>query len=313
MHPQVKKNGSTNPFVLMPILLLMWGSVAAVSKLLLGRLDSYQLLFYMYGIGAAVFTVIVLIRGGLSAMRSWTVRAWLILAACGLFSFLYDFLYFKALERIPAVEASMLNYLFPICIVLLALPMNKEKLTGGTALAVLMGLAGTWLLMTKGNPAQLRFTDMAGDLYAIGAAVSWGVFTNLLKWNKQDTVQSTFVITCFALLFSTCALLANSGFAWPGQTDLYGALWLAMSNVVLGFFLYLRALSHSPATLIASFTFFTPVVTLVYIFILLGEPLTLTDGLAALLIVLSVPAGRVRMLNRRRSVSQEGVTRPSPP
>ncbi|TYP74872.1 DMT family transporter [Paenibacillus methanolicus] len=301
MHAQHQKAWSTNPYVLMPILLLMWGSVAAVSKLLLGRLDSYQLLFYMYGIGAAVFALIVLSRGGWSAVRRWTFKAWLILAACGLFTFLYDFLYFKALERIPAVEASMLNYLFPIFIVVLALPMNKERPTGGTAVAVLMGLAGTWLLMTEGNMARLRFTDLAGDLYAIGAAVSWGVFTNLLKWNKQDAVLSAFAITCFSLLLAICALAMNSGFAWPARADFYGAFWLAMSNVVLGFFLYLRALSHSPATLIAGFTFFTPVVTLAFIFILLGEPLTPTDGMAALLILLSMPAGRIRFFSRRRS------------
>ncbi|MFB9326527.1 DMT family transporter [Paenibacillus aurantiacus] len=301
MQAQDSKVWSTNPFVLMPILLLMWGSVAAVSKLLLGRLDSYQLLFYMYGIGATVFAAFVLIGGGLSAMRRWTAEAWLILAACGLFSFLYDFLYFKALERIPAVEASMLNYLFPIFIVLLALPMNREKPTGGTVIAVLMGLAGTWLLMTGGNPAQLHFTDLAGDLYAIGAAISWGVFTNLLKWNKQDAALSIFAIACFALLLSVCALVTNSGFAWPEKADFYGALWLAMSNVVLGFILYARALRHSPATLIANFTFFTPVVTLLFIFLLLGEPLTITDGLAALLILLSVPAGRLRFISRRRS------------
>lgn len=46
-------NATQNPFVLMPILLLIWGSVAAVSKLVLNRLDSYQvfILYVRHGCG----------------------------------------------------------------------------------------------------------------------------------------------------------------------------------------------------------------------------------------------------------------------
>ncbi|MDQ1911058.1 DMT family transporter [Paenibacillus sp. GD4] len=280
---------SQNPFVLMPILLLMWGSLAAISKLLLQHLDSYQLLFYMYGIGVIVFFIIVLYKVQLRVMLSWKRREWLLLVSCGVLTFLYDFFYLKSLELIPAVEASMLNYLFPIFIVLLAVPIHKEPLHSSKLLSVGMGFIGTLLLVTKGDLSNVAFTNLEGDLLAILAAVSWGLFTNLIKKNHTDLLLSTFFLTFVAFLLSALALLVSSRFTIPQGIELYGVIWLSLSNIILGFFLYFRALQYSSASLIASFTFFTPFVTLMFIVLLLGERLTWTDALAALLIIGCVP------------------------
>ncbi|WP_330217265.1 EamA family transporter [Paenibacillus durus] len=81
--------------------------------------------------------------------------------------------------------------------------------------------------------------------------------------------------------------LASSRFIIPQKTDFYVVLWLGMSNIVFGFFLYFRELKYSSASLIASFTFFTPFVTLLFIVLLLGEILTVTDCLAAKLLIMN--------------------------
>lgn len=288
-----KLEASHNPFVLMPILLLMWGSLAAISKLLLNNLDSYQVLFYMYGIGVIAFFVIFLFKGQLRSISPWRFSEIALLLSCGSLTFLYDFFYLNSLELIPAVEASMLNYLFPIFIILLAIPIHKEKLNLYKILSMVMGFMGTILLITKGDLANINFTNLKGDIFAVLAAVSWGLFTNLIKKNQKDILVSTFFITIVAFVLSTGAMAASSRFIIPQKADFYGVLWLSMSNIVLGFFLYFRALKYSSASLIASFTFFTPFVTLVFIVLLLGEKLTVTDCLAAILIIFSVPIQKV--------------------
>ncbi|QHT58560.1 DMT family transporter [Paenibacillus lycopersici] len=298
-----KLRASQNPYVLMPLLLLMWGSLAAVGKLLLRQIDSYHVMFYMYGFAVAAFAVIMLFkrsRRGRADFDStaarpyvWTIRSAALLLACGLFSFLYDFLYMQSLSRIPAVEASMLNYLFPIFIVLFAVPIHKEKLNRFKLLSVAMGFLGTVLLMTKGDPGSLHLTNPAGDALAILAAVCWGLFTNLAKLNKQDMLMSTFMMTVIAFLLSACSLFAYSNLTLPAPPALGGVLWLGMSNIVIGFFLYFQALRYSPASLVASFTFFTPFVTLALIVLLLGEKPTTTDYAAALLILASVPVQQI--------------------
>jgi len=282
-------SGSRSPFVLMPLLLLMWGSLAAVSKLLLGNLDSYQVMFYMYGFGVVIFWAMLRSRVNWRAALTWRTGEAALLFACGALTFLYDFFYLKSLERIPAVEASMLNYLFPIFIVLFAIPMHGEKMNRYKAASVLMGAAGTALLVTEGQLGSFAFTDLEGDAYAVAAAVSWGLFTNLVKKNRQDLMLSTIAITAVAFALSAGALLLSSRFVLPRSGDLYGVLWLSVSNIVLGFLLYFRALKYASASLVASFTFFTPFVTLLFIVLLLDERLTAIDAAAAALIILSVP------------------------
>ncbi|WP_308637226.1 DMT family transporter [Paenibacillus silvisoli] len=300
---------SQSPYVLMPILLLLWGSVAAVSKLVLGRMDSYQVLFFMNGIGVIVFACLVPVKVRWRELLAWKGSDFALLAACGLFAFLYDFLYLQAFERIPAVEASMLNYLFPIFIVLFAIPMNKEKMNRYKLLSVLMGFAGTVLLMTKGDLAALKLTNWAGDVLAILAAVSWGLFTNLVKKNGKDMLISTFLITLVAFALSTVGLFKYSRLELPALADFGGVFWLSMSNIVLGFFLYFRALRYSSASLVASFTFFTPFITLLFIVLLLDERLTVMDGLAAVLILSSVPVqklGSVLGAGRKKEIPKMG-------
>ncbi|CAN7543177.1 DMT family transporter [Paenibacillus sp. LjRoot153] len=301
LKDEKKLNATQNPFVLMPILLLIWGAVAAVSKLVLNRLDSYQVLFYMYGMGVIIFAVILVIRAWGKPVKVWRFSEWLLVLACGVFTFLYDFLYLKSLELIPAVEASMLNYLFPIFIVIFAIPIHKERLNRYKILSILMGFAGTLLLVTKGDFANFSFTNVRGDLLAILAAISWGLFTNFVKKNKKDMLVSTFVMTLLAWLLSIAGMLVYSQGKLLQLIDFYGVLWLCLSNIVFGFFLYFRALKYSSASLIASFTFFAPFVTLVFIMILLGERLSWLDGLAAVLILLSVPVQKLGdVIHKRR-------------
>lgn len=284
---------SKNPYIIMPILLLMWGSLTATSKLLLNHLDSYQVLFYMYGFAIVAFFMILTFQVRLREILSWKVSEIIFLVLCGMFAFFYDILYVKALEILPAVEASMLNYLFPIFIVIFAIPINKEKLDVYKVVSIVMGFMGTVLLMTKGNLTNINFTNFKGDMMAILAALSWGLFTNLVKKNTKNMLLSTFFITVVSFVLSIGGLLYYSHFKLPEITDFYGLLWLSMSNIVAGFFLYFRALKYSPASLIASFTFFTPCVTLFLIFLLLGEKLTMMELIASLLILLSVPVQKI--------------------
>ncbi|MBB3111134.1 drug/metabolite transporter (DMT)-like permease [Paenibacillus phyllosphaerae] len=297
--PPHKLEPSKNPYVLMPLLLVMWGSFAAVSKLLLDHLDSYQLMFSIYSVAIIVFSIIVIMKGRLTELKTWRPANFLLLLVCGTFTFLYDFLYMQSLTLIPAVEASMLNYLFPIFIVLFAVPFHGEKLTTSTMVSLAMGVLGTLLLVTKGDLASFHFTNLKGDLLAIGAAVSWGLFTNIIKKNTKDMLLSTFIITFTAFILSLGSLFVFSKPLMPSLMSVAGIFWLSFSNIILGFFLYFRALQHSPASLIASFTFFTPFITLAFIALMLGEQLMAVDYLAAMLILFSVPAQQAGKLFRR--------------
>lgn len=298
-----KMDVTKNPFILMPVLLLMWGSLAATSKLLLKNLDNCQVLFYIYGFAVLIYSVFLLGKNKMGELRTWKGKDVVLLLLCGLFAFLYDFLYVRALEILPAIEASMLNYLFPVFIVLFAIPINQEKLNIFKVVSIGFGFTGTVLLLSKGNFANISFTSIKGDLLAILAAVSWGLFTNLTKKNNKDIVLSNIFITITAFILSISSLLAFSRFKVPEPADFSGLIWLSISNIILGFFIYIRALKYSSASLVASFTYFTPIVTVLFIILMVGERLTMIDFWAFLLICIGVPIqqlGKVKFIQHRK-------------
>lgn len=287
----------------MPAILLLWGSFAAVSKLTLGSIDSFQLQFLMFGISSVILTAWIAVRRGfgeIARMRAKDVGAALL---CGLPYYLYYFLYTLALKMIPATEASMLNYLFPVMIVLFAIPINRERLTPLKAASMLLGLAGAVLLLTGGKITGLSFTNLAGDLLALGGAVAWGLFSNFGKRNRAGTTASIWLYTVESFALSCVSLACFSRPALPGLLPLAGAAWIGLSNVVLSLPLWLFVLKSAPTAFAASFSFVTPFVTLLFIVLLTGERVQPGQLAGFLVIVGSIVLLNLPSLFRRKAGS----------
>lgn len=259
------------------ILLILWGSFAAVSKLSLKSLDSFQTQFYMFGSAFVTMTVVLAFNGKAGILKSLTRKSVLLLALISLPSFLYYFLYLLSLKMIPAVEASMLNYLFPIMIVVFAGPINKEKFTVIKFASVILGFAGMIVIITNGDLGNIRMSNLAGDLLAVGAAVSWGVFSNLGKRNGIDIFISNYIYTAVNFILSAAALFIFSRFTIPGFPAVLGILWIGLSNITLSLFIWFKILKSASTALAASLSFITPFVTLLFIMLLLGEKMTLVQ------------------------------------
>lgn len=295
-------------WALMPVILVLWGSFAAVSKLTMEGMDSFQLQFLMFGIASIVMTLSLLLRKKLKQTLIMRPREILILLLCGLPSWLYYFLYTLSLKMIPAVEASMLNYLFPVMIVLFAIPINRERLTLPKALSLLLGLAGMLVIMTEGRLSGINLSNIAGDLLALGAAVSWGIFSNLGKWNNHDIEASVYVYVLESFALSTASLFCFSRWLLPGPLPLLGVLWISLSNVVLSVPLWLKVMKSAPAALVASASFITPFVTLLFLLLVPGEHIHLSQGIGLLVIVVAIAVQNIKFAARGSSSVKQTET-----
>src|SRR4051794_24161544 len=114
---KVSEKAFNNIYVLMAIILILWGNFAAVSKMALNSLDSLQVQFYMFGLAFICMTGFCIRNGKFKELRSLHRREVIRLIGYSIPSFLYYVFYLMSLQLIPAVEASMLNYSFPIMIV----------------------------------------------------------------------------------------------------------------------------------------------------------------------------------------------------
>ena len=199
--------------------ILMW-SLLAVMTVATGRIPAFQLAAVSFAIGALVGALSFIGRPeAIRALRQPPL-AWLV-GVVGLFG--YHALYFLALRFAPPAEAGLLNYLWPLLIVLFSSLLPGERLAPHHIIGVLLGLAGTVLLFA-GNTGTFTPGQLPGLIAAFVAAfvcASYSVMSRRLKAVPTDAVAG------FCLVTALLAALVHSAVettVWP-ETFLQ---WLAV-------------------------------------------------------------------------------------
>src|SRR6478609_4186103 len=149
--------------------ILMW-SLLAVLTVATGRIPAFQLAAITFAIGALVgFLTWVRRPDAINALRQPPV-AWAV-GVGGLFG--YHALYFLALRFAPPAEAGLLNYLWPLLIVLFSSFLPGERLLPHHVIGALLGLAGTVLLFAGNRGHSFAPGQVPGLIAAFVAAFVW--------------------------------------------------------------------------------------------------------------------------------------------
>lgn len=286
------------PYGMMLLLIVIWGSFAAINRLALNTLDVFQVTFFTFSIAFVSLTVWMLAAKKFPLLCRIAPRQWFWLAVLAVLSFLYYFLYSLSLSMTNPVTASSINYLFPVFITLLAVPVNRERMTVGKLLSVLLGVAGMVLIVTGGDFTALKIDSVPGILLALGASLCWALFSTLGKQAEVDIVVSNFVYAAVAFLISTVLLLTNSGFALPGPGAFAAIVWNSVMNFCVSYFLWFKALRTAKASFVASMSFITPFATLLFIALLLHEPITPANLIGLAIIVFGVAVQNLKCFQR---------------
>src|SRR3954470_4537308 len=132
---------------------LVW-SFLSLLTVASGRVPPFQLTALAFTIGGGLGAIGWLVRGGAGTALRQPLVVW-VLGIVGLFG--YHALYFVALRLAPPAEAQLVNYLWPLLIVLFAAFLPGERLRLHHVAGALLGLAGTVLL----------FIDRGGTTFAL--------------------------------------------------------------------------------------------------------------------------------------------------
>ena len=215
--------------------------------------------------------------------RRWRVPpTTLLLGVYGLFA--YHVLLFLALGHAPAVEANLVNYLWPLLIVVLApafLPgMALRPLHVGAALAGFAG-AGLAILGGRAVPGGLSW----GYVPALGAALIWASYS-LLTRRVRDF--PTAAVGLFCLVSGVLALLCHAAFepAAPlSAQDILLIVFTGLGPLGAAFYLWDAALKRGDPRRIGILSYLTPLASTLLLVLTTGRPLTIGIAAAAVLIV----------------------------
>jgi drug/metabolite transporter (DMT)-like permease len=207
--------------------ILMWALLAPMTALT-GKLPPFQTVAVAFAIGAAT-GICGTLAGGRNPLYHWRQPAevWA-LSVGGLFGF--HFLYFLSLKSAPAVEANLINYLWPLFIVLFSALLPGERLRWWHVGGALAGLAGTVLLVTKGSGFTIQTEFLPGYIAALGSALIWTTYSLL---NRRYVGVPTDAVAGFCL--ATSVLAAGCHLAW--ETTIWPETavgWIALVGLGIG-------------------------------------------------------------------------------
>jgi drug/metabolite transporter (DMT)-like permease len=205
---------------------LMW-SLLAVLTVATGRIPAFQLLSMTFAVGGLAGAASWMGRGDAIRSLRQSPLAWAV-GVGGLFG--YHALYFVALRLAPPAEAGLLNYLWPLLIVLLSALLPGERLASHHIAGAVLGLIGTALLLGGNASGHFEPRHIAGFAAAFVAAFVWAgysVMSRKLKSVPTDAVAG------FCLATALLALVVHLMFETTVWPDSIGP-WLAILALGVG-------------------------------------------------------------------------------
>lgn len=270
--------------------ILLWSATPAVAKLALGELSNYQLLFYTSIVGAISLFMVNLFQGRLKFFSQYTKKDYLIMFGMGFVGiFLYYVFLYGAFALAPAGQVNVVNYLWPVFIIVFSILILREKFNWKTILAILISFVGALIAFTQGNFSAFSGEHTNGYLLAALGAICYGLFSVIGKKLDYEKFSSMLVYYIAATILIIPTSLAVSGFVFPKSLTTIIAI-LALGGIMnsIAFVFWFKALkighTHKTANLIYS----VPFLAMIWTYLLNGENFSVSSILGLALIIIGI-------------------------
>ncbi|WP_019454838.1 aromatic amino acid DMT transporter YddG [Serratia surfactantfaciens] len=193
--------------------------------------------------------------------------------------------------RLQAIEVGMINYLWPCFTVLMALALNGQRAKWWLLPGLLLSLFGIgWIMSGEGgwSPAQMLANVRSNPLsyaLAFSGAVIWALYCNLTKKIAQGSNGVVLFIVLTALaLWLKYAFSTESGM----QFNVGVTVTLLCAGVAMGagYAAWNVGILHGNMTLLATVSYFTPVLSAVFAALVLHTSLTVNFWQGVAMVIL---------------------------
>jgi drug/metabolite transporter (DMT)-like permease len=265
-------------YVFALLAVICWSTIGSAFKISLRYTDYLTLLLFASSASSAVLFFTLAIQGKLSLLRTVTLRNAGNSALMGLLNpFLYYVVLLQAYDRLPAQEAGTLNYIWPLVLVLLSIPILKQKIRPASIFAILVSFFGIILISTHGDLAAMHFEDPAGVLLAVGSAVFWALYFILNMKDPREDLSKIFLNFLFGFLYVLLYYLIRADFTVPDWQGVAGGVYLGLFEMGIPFVLWLKALNYSATTArVSNLVYLSPFISLILIHFFVGEQILLS-------------------------------------
>ena len=278
------------------ITVLIWSTLATVAKMVLDDIPSFQVLAVSSALAFVFLLAVNIVSGSIKEIKRYRAKEYLMMTGLGFLGlFMYSALYYYGISVLSSQEACILNYLWPMMIVVFACVLLREKLTVRKVIAMLMSFAGI-VVLSLGNGGADSGNKLFGFLACVTAAVCYGLFSVL---NKKHTLDQGVTMMWSWLTVAVCSAAAGLIFEkWQpiSGTQWAGVAWLGVAVNAVAYLLWALALKGArDSAKIANLAYLVPFLSILLSAVVLKERITINAVIAIVLIIGGILLQSIRL------------------
>lgn len=265
---------------------LLWGGNFVVSKILVSYTDPVTLTTLRWIVAMVVLLPIVLWKEKKFLPHKKSIIPLIIMGITGvIFVNIFQFI---ALEHTSTTNVGLISTLNTISIAFFAFIFLREKINHYQMGAIMISLIGVIFVISQGDLKFLLTLNFnIGDLWMMGAVLSWGMYSACSKWAMRHT--SSLLCTFYSGVIGLALLLPFSASSLSvsaiDASFVFALLYTGIISTIVCMLLWNIGIQNLGASRAGVFLNFNPVFTSILAFIFLGEKLTWMQFVGGLIVI----------------------------
>jgi len=298
--PKTKQNKA---YIYALLAVLCWSTIGSAFKISLRYVSYEQLLFYACLTAVIFLASIVLFSKKRTLLMELKIADYGRSAVLGLLNpFLYYLILIKAYDLLLAQEAVVLNYAWPVSLVILSIPLLKQRLSIKSLLAILISFSGVVIIALRGDFTSIHFSRPMGVALALFSTIVWALYWIFNIKDKKDEVVRLFLNSVFGFIYISIYSIIFTDLrvvSWEGYA---GMAYSGLVEMGIAFILWLKALRLSDTTAkVSNLIFISPFLSLIFVNSIVGEAILPSSLIGLLLIVGGIAVQRIEKISKREA------------
>jgi drug/metabolite transporter (DMT)-like permease len=274
-------------FIYAGLAMLCWSTVSVAFKRALACVSPAQLLLIANTIALLALIIQVTVQGKIKECIRQNRRHILFSMFIGFINpFVYYLILFKAYSLLPAQVAQPINFVWPIMLMLLSVPLLGQKMHFVSLIALLVSFGGVLLLSLQGHTDFHAIEEPAGVVLALSSSLIWALYWIFNVKDKRDDQVKLMTNFFFSSLYITAWCIFTGQLTRIPVAGILPSVYAGLFEMGITFVLWIKALQYATTTArVSNIIYCTPFVSMIFIHFFLHEKIYVTSMAGLILII----------------------------
>ena len=275
-------------YIFASVAILLWSTLAVTAKLLLESINNIQLLCLSSLFAGVSLLLANIISGKIKLLKEFCVKDYFVVTVIGLPGiFLYHIFYYAGTDILPASQAFIINYMWPIMSVIFACLVLKEKMTFKKCVAIVFSFIGV-AVVTGFGLLNFNKNMIVGALFCLLGATSYGLFTALNKKIAYDNCISMMINFFVTFILTSGIVVVKGDWFTLSSAQLLGIIWSGVFTMAIPNTMWVLALGYGDTAKVSNLAYITPFLSLLWTSLILKEELTISSIIGLVIIIAGI-------------------------